>query len=256
MKNKLLTTFILCTGIAVAQTQEKKAVVRVKKVENINGVERITDTTYTVDNPDDFKWEEEIKLPEGSEIKPGEGKHMKVIVRQEGDGKEEIRIESGDSTLDREIENAIREAGVNGETDGKKIVIINKTEESGTENNEKKVSKIVVLRNSCEDPSEEELTRLGIKKSELGNVIEANDMKMFPNPNDGKFTLSFNIKGKGNVDVIIYNAEGKVVYKDNLPNFTGNYSKEIDLSTKEKGGYFVRVQQGKSSQVKKIIVGQ
>src|ERR1051325_8702529 len=34
-----------------AQTEKKKATVRIRTVENINGVEKIKDTTYTTDNP-------------------------------------------------------------------------------------------------------------------------------------------------------------------------------------------------------------
>lgn len=256
MKTRLLMAAIFSSAVLMAQTQEKKAVVHIKKVENINGVERVIDTTYTIDNPESLKWEEEIKLPEGVQINPGDSKTMKVIVNKEGDGDEDIKIITGDSSLNKEIEKAMQEAGVQSGSGQSKVIVINKSEEHDTGNGQNKISKVVIIRSNCEDATQEDLNRLGIKKSSLGEVIEANNMQMFPNPNDGKFNLKFTVKGKGNTEINIYNTEGKSVYSEMLPAFTGEYNKAIDLSSKEKGTYFVRVTQGKSTQVKKIVVGQ
>jgi len=41
--------------------------------------------------------------------------------------------------------------------------------------------------------------------------------------------------------VTILNTEGKLVYSEELKDFTGRYSKKIDISTNPKGMYFVKV---------------
>jgi len=77
---------------------------------------------------------------------------------------------------------------------------------------------------------------------------------MYPNPNDGKFNLNFNLKNKADAEVTVYDTQGKQVYSEKLPNFSGDYNKAIDISSNTKGVYFVKIQQGKHSQVKKIIL--
>src|SRR4051812_36254299 len=47
--------FMLCVALQIpAQEAKKKTTVRIKKVENINGVVKTTDTTYTTDDPSTF----------------------------------------------------------------------------------------------------------------------------------------------------------------------------------------------------------
>ena len=79
-------------------------------------------------------------------------------------------------------------------------------------------------------------------------------MNFYPNPSNGKFNLSFNLPEKQDTEITILNVEGKVVYKEKLNQFSGNYDKEIDISKNAKGVYFVKVDQGKHAQVKKIIL--
>lgn len=75
------------------------------------------------------------------------------------------------------------------------------------------------------------------------DVINANDIevKIFPNPNNGVFTITMNDnRYKKTIEII--NRLGQVVYIENLNNPNqGSYSKSFDFSTYSKGLYFVRV---------------
>ena len=70
------------------------------------------------------------------------------------------------------------------------------------------------------------------------------DMLIFPNPNIGVFTIQFDQKEKLKTKIEIINTQGKVVFKDNLGKFSGQYRKEIDLKNEGAGLYIVKVQQG------------
>jgi hypothetical protein len=48
--------------------------------------------------------------------------------------------------------------------------------------------------------------------------------------------------------------EGKNVYEENLPGFTGTYKKEIDISNNASGVYFIKVSQNGHSMFKKMIL--
>jgi len=86
------------------------------------------------------------------------------------------------------------------------------------------------------------------------NKLAVKEMNFYPNPGDGKFTLSFDLREQGNTGVSIMNAEGKNIYSENLPSFKGHYEKQIDISSNPKGVYFVKITQGEHSQLKKIVL--
>ncbi len=76
---KVITCALLLASIAISAqtTDKKKATVRIKKVENINGVETITDTTFTTDDPS------AIELKNGTNIQTID------IIGDDKDGKRE-----------------------------------------------------------------------------------------------------------------------------------------------------------------------
>jgi len=104
------------------------------------------------------------------------------------------------------------------------------------------------------DPSTEDTKMLGKQTGVIDNKLAIDQMKFFPNPSNGKFTLNFNLAAKGNTEVSILNLEGKTVYSEELKDFTGNYNKEIDISANPKGVYFIKIKQGAHAQLKKIVL--
>ncbi len=76
-----------------------------------------------------------------------------------------------------------------------------------------------------------------IKSLQLENV------RMFPNPTDGAFALSFTLE-PGPLTVAITDINGKVVYSENNENTSGRYTRDIDLKSVPQGNYVLSVTQG------------
>jgi hypothetical protein len=85
-------------------------------------------------------------------------------------------------------------------------------------------------------------------------TMSLNHVKVYPNPADGKISLSFMAKSKGDLTISITDEHGKEVFTDKQKNFSGEYSNQVDLTKKAKGPYFVKITQGDESITKKIIV--
>jgi len=82
---------------------------------------------------------------------------------------------------------------------------------------------------------------------EFSNIITNNLFNVYPNPNNGTFTVAT----IGNVNTVsVVTITGKVVYSENID--VDNNT--IMLNELEKGIYFVKVQSNDNIQVKKIIV--
>jgi hypothetical protein len=75
-----------------------------------------------------------------------------------------------------------------------------------------------------------------------------------PNPNNGIFDLFFTTTSSSDFSVSIYSVDGKLVYIEELPHFSGTYRKQIDLSGFGPGFYLVRVNNAKQQTVQRIIV--
>lgn len=256
-KTMMMSALLLGTSLLVAQSTNKPATVRIKKIENINGVEKITDTTFTTNDPASIKLDDgTIDIIELGNDK--EGKMIKTIIVDDGNG-EHANVEAKElgEEINAEIEKALKEAGVDENTKGtKKIVIINDEDDKGSRDKKgtHTTKTIVVKRIDITNADEADMKRIGKTAGTTDGKLNIEKMNFYPNPNTGRFNLSFNLPEKGDAEINIMNMDGKNVYKEKLTSFSGNYDKEIDISKNAKGVYFVKVEQGKHSQVKKIIL--
>jgi len=250
MKTTLITAaLVLSTTLATAQ-EKKQAKVHIKKIENINGVETVTDTTYTTNdlsiiNAGDEKIEV-IELGDGKK-----GMQKKIIINgKEGDEANVKIIRKGDMN-DEEINKALKEAGVDPNAAGaKKMVIVNEDGKEG-----KHETKIVIIKRAkITEADEADLKKINQDASKTDGKLAVDNMSFYPNPNNGKFNLAFNLAEKGDAEITVLNIEGKKVYSEKLPDFTGAYDKEIDISKNPKGVYFVKIEQGRHAQVKKVVL--
>jgi hypothetical protein len=80
-----------------------------------------------------------------------------------------------------------------------------------------------------------------------------NSLVVYPNPSNGVFTTSFNTVNADNYNVKITNTLGQVVYEESLVNFSGNYSKAINIASFGKGVYMLSISNSKNEDVKKVI---
>ena len=83
---------------------------------------------------------------------------------------------------------------------------------------------------------------------------QIDNLHFFPNPNEGKFRLSFNVRQEGRTSVRIYSIEGKEVYTEELGRFSGVYEKEIDISNLAPGTYILHIVKNKNTVAEKLIV--
>ena len=128
------------------------------------------------------------------------------------------------------------------------------TEEIIDENGAKKHF-VHVIKVKIEDPSKEEMNKLD---SEPLSDYKENNLKMdrfelFPNPNSGKFNLNFTLPKKGDTEVRVLDVQGRELYFEQLNNFSGEYSNEIEIANAARGVYFLHVSQKGKQMVKKII---
>ena len=77
-------------------------------------------------------------------------------------------------------------------------------------------------------------------------------MNVYPNPNDGKFTISDMNTTVGEVDLVIVNNMGQIVYTEQL--FSGQKEVTVDLSNVKDGIYFVRLISDKGIESKAITI--
>ncbi len=89
----------------------------------------------------------------------------------------------------------------------------------------------------------------------INENITDNSFNIFPNPNNGRFTLSFNIPEEDNYTVELSSVIGQVIYSEKLNKFSGDYAKNIDASGFGKGIYSLRLTNSQNkSEIKKVIV--
>jgi hypothetical protein len=85
------------------------------------------------------------------------------------------------------------------------------------------------------------------------STIDANDnLKIYPNPNQGKFILELNMDNIKTINLEVVNAQGQVVA--NFNNMKTNVSQSIDLTELATGIYYIKVYTGKEFIIKKVNI--
>jgi hypothetical protein len=90
------------------------------------------------------------------------------------------------------------------------------------------------------------------KKSSGPQWIDA--FEVFPNPSSGIITVKFKSPKSYDLSLTVTDEKGKTVFSEKLSAFTGNYSKEIDLTGKGKGGFLITVSDADNKLSRKIVV--
>lgn len=82
------------------------------------------------------------------------------------------------------------------------------------------------------------------------------EVKVFPNPSDGRFQLSFEYTGKEKLSAKVYDITGKQVkdITDDLVISESSVTANVDLESPSSGIYFIRISWGKTLLTKKLIV--
>ena len=77
-------------------------------------------------------------------------------------------------------------------------------------------------------------------------------VSIYPNPNNGEFTLSLN-SASGKVNVGIYDIRGRLIL-DRVISNTGIVNENINLTNVQSGVYLITIQDGNRKTTKKIVV--
>lgn len=95
--------------------------------------------------------------------------------------------------------------------------------------------------------------RTGVIYKGLAPASEDGNVLVQPNPNNGRFTLSFTNTEKGDVTVEVINSIGQSVYNETVRDLEGNYKREMDLSTMGAGAYYVKLKRNGNTTSHKVI---
>ena len=116
---------------------------------------------------------------------------------------------------------------------------------------EKKEVMVKVLVERVTSEEEEMLHKaLGISSSkDFGNI----DLQIFPNPGDGKFNVSADIKDVDQLDIHVFDVSGNEVYSSRSNGDNGNFEKMIDISDQASGTYFLVIKSGERMFTEKIL---
>jgi extracellular elastinolytic metalloproteinase len=80
-----------------------------------------------------------------------------------------------------------------------------------------------------------------------------NGISIYPNPNNGIFTIAVN-SNVGDLTIVITDLQGRVVYSSTEKNVTAGYTQQIDLQSQAGGIYLLQISGNGEQRVDKITV--
>ena len=89
-------------------------------------------------------------------------------------------------------------------------------------------------------------TPLGLEENSLNN-----NTSLYPNPNNGKFTLDYE-GTEALTNLTVLNITGKIIQTLNIESYNANHS--IDLAHLAKGVYFIKIQTNNAVATKRLII--
>ncbi|MDI1318373.1 reprolysin-like metallopeptidase [Flavobacterium sp.] len=90
-------------------------------------------------------------------------------------------------------------------------------------------------------------TALAVNENALNNFV------LYPNPNNGTFTIHFNADDSSPVDVEVFDLRGRVVYSKRYAN-QSLFNETINLDAIQSAIYLLKVKNGNQSVTKKIVI--
>ncbi len=139
---------------------------------------------------------------------------------------------------------------------------------AATRNDHSRGNGVTVVQNEEEPKAPQSIVELvPVPQEEVNKLQEKSGMDMpaisnlkidrlniFPNPTTGIFDIQFELPELGRTSVRIFDGSGRVIYENNLGNFSGTFSDRIDIANNAKGLYFLAVSQQDKVVTRKIIL--
>jgi len=85
------------------------------------------------------------------------------------------------------------------------------------------------------------------------HVLELEELNAYPNPMFGRLNVKFSGEAVPTL-LTITDLNGKVVLRENLPNFDGHYNRELDISNGTPGALMLSIRQGDKIITKPIVL--
>ena len=220
----------------------KKKLEELKKEEGDIQIDVSIDADENADNKHKKHRIRKIKMHEG------EGAKDKVIeIKVEGDegnkGQHKVWIMKDGKTIESSEEGAFHykiEVDEDVESDGKTKI--------------EKVFVFTVIRIEDIKEDDKDIPNEFRFSKEASLEESISDLNFYPNPNNGQFKLNFNLSDKGNTGVSIFDLNGKEIYNEQLNDFSGSYSKDLNLQSQPKGVYILKITQGDKMLSKKLVI--
>jgi hypothetical protein len=111
---------------------------------------------------------------------------------------------------------------------------------------------VIIMEEIAADEASAVNTKASPKLSTVDNLRLSN-LRYFPNPGNGYFDLQFGTPETGDLEVIIFDGQGKKVYYEMLADFKGDYANSIDISNRLAGNYFIQIAQNGKTYSRKLI---
>ena len=96
-------------------------------------------------------------------------------------------------------------------------------------------------------------TRFAITQNLANDNFSFDNFKLFPNPSNGSFKISFNADASSDVKVAINDIRGRKIFAKNYAN-NGFFNENFQLETIQAGVYLVTIKNGNNKTVKRIVI--
>jgi len=183
---------------------------------------------------------------------------IKNIISETGD-KKDIQVFVTADGEDVKTEKAYKVIVKSGDDGNYKTVVMNDGEGEFYSNedvfvlktgDESKIHKSIIMIKDLNDDDKKLL--VDIKKDvNPGNELDISDLKLMYEANTQKLNLNLEVKDKATLKINIFDKSGKSSFTDEQKNFSGIYTKELDLTADE---YFIQISRGKKTATRKLII--
>ena len=109
---------------------------------------------------------------------------------------------------------------------------------------------VSVTANNCTTISE--VITINLITNNEPNTLDNVGLKVFPNPNDGNFTVEFNSMDLKPMELIISDILGRSIFRRTIK-IIGKYSQQINISDQATGQYFISVQKEDGIKTVKMV---